>query len=73
MIATDAPGSIRSVVMISVRPALPILVVLTLQAAEPAPLPVFSTLISTESPPGIETGALTVSYTHLTLPTILRV
>ena len=56
--ATEVPGSIRSVVMISVRPALPILVVLTLQAAEPAPLPVFSTLISTESPPGIETGAL---------------
>jgi hypothetical protein len=37
------------------------LVVPTLQAAEPAPLPAFSTLITTERPPGTETGSLIVA------------
>ena len=51
-----APGSMRSVVTISWIPALPSLVVVTRQVAAPPPLPVFVTLISTESPPGTETG-----------------
>ena len=39
------------------------LIVFVIEAQIPAPIPV----------PGIKLGLATVSYTHLTLPTILRV